>query len=72
MGSGICYTARGLRRRDATCPRRGLACPAAERQIALVFQNNLAYALAQAYVWQPTHCVGTFGEYDMNAVRNWD
>lgn len=41
-------------------------------EIALAFQNNLAYALRQVYVWQPTYYVGTFGEYDMTAVRSWD
>ncbi len=41
-------------------------------QIALAFQNNLAYTLGQVRVWQPTYYVGTFGEYDMNAVRSWE
>jgi len=40
-------------------------------QIALAFQNNLAYTLGQVQVWQATYYVGTFGEYDMNAVRSW-
>ena len=40
--------------------------------IALAFQNNLAYALGQFRVWRPTYHAGTFGEYDMNAVRTWD
>jgi REP element-mobilizing transposase RayT len=40
-------------------------------QIALAFQNNLAYALGQTRVWQANYYVGTFGEYDMNAVRSW-
>lgn len=38
-------------------------------QIALSFQNNLAYALGQVRIWQPTYYVGTFGEYDMHAIR---
>lgn len=38
-------------------------------QIALAFQNNLAYTLGQVRVWQASYYVGTFGEYDMNAVR---
>jgi REP element-mobilizing transposase RayT len=41
-------------------------------QIALAFQNNLAYSLGKTRVWRDTYYVGTFGEYDMNAVRSWD
>ena len=41
-------------------------------QIALAFQNNLAFTLGQVRVWQATYYVGTFGEYDMNAVRSWE
>lgn len=41
-------------------------------QITWAFQNNLAYALGQVRVWQDTYYVGTFGEYDMNAVRMWE
>jgi REP element-mobilizing transposase RayT len=37
--------------------------------IALAFLNNLAYALGQQPVWCFGYYVGTFGEYDMNAVR---
>jgi REP element-mobilizing transposase RayT len=37
--------------------------------IALSFQNNLAYALGQVRIWQATYYVGTFGEYDMAAIR---
>lgn len=37
--------------------------------IALAFQNNLAYALGQVRIWTTTFYVGTFGEYDMWAVR---
>jgi REP element-mobilizing transposase RayT len=40
-------------------------------EIALDFQNNLAYALGQFRVWQSSYYAGTFGEYDMNAVRKW-
>jgi REP element-mobilizing transposase RayT len=40
-------------------------------QIVLAFQNNLAYTLGQVRVWQATYYAGTFGEYDMNAVRTW-
>ena len=38
-------------------------------EIALALQNNLAYALGQVRVWQPTYYAGTFSEYDMGAVR---
>lgn len=38
-------------------------------QIALAFQNNLAYLLWQTRVWRPTYYAGSFGEYDMDAIR---
>jgi REP element-mobilizing transposase RayT len=38
-------------------------------EIALAFQNNLAYALGQVRLWRHTYYVGTFGEYDMRAIR---
>jgi REP element-mobilizing transposase RayT len=38
-------------------------------QIALAMMNNLAYAMGQKPIWQPGYYAGTFGEYDMNAVR---
>ena len=38
-------------------------------ETALAFQNNLAYALGRGRIWQSTFYVGTFGEYNMNAVR---
>jgi REP element-mobilizing transposase RayT len=37
--------------------------------VALAYLNNLAYALGQKPVWEPCYYVGTFGEYDMGAVR---
>jgi len=37
--------------------------------VALAFQNNLAYALGQNAVWKYTYYTGTFGEYDMDAIR---
>jgi REP element-mobilizing transposase RayT len=37
--------------------------------IALAFQNNLAYMLRKGAIWRPGFYVGTFGEYNMNAVR---
>jgi REP element-mobilizing transposase RayT len=39
------------------------------QEIALAFQNNLAYALGQVRVWRHTYYAGTFSEYDMQAVR---
>ena len=39
------------------------------RQIALAFQNNLAFALGQVRIWADTFYAGTFGEYDMWAIR---
>ena len=37
--------------------------------IALAFQNNLAYKLGQCRIWEDNYYVGTFGEYTMRAVR---
>jgi REP element-mobilizing transposase RayT len=37
--------------------------------IALSLLNNLAYAMGQKPVWEFGYYVGSFGEYDMNAVR---
>ena len=39
------------------------------QDIALAFQNNLAYALGQVKHWASTFYAGTFGEYDMWAIR---
>jgi len=39
------------------------------QDIALAFQNNLAFMLGQDRVWEDTYYAGTFGEYDMGAVR---
>lgn len=33
------------------------------------FQNNLAFALGQVRVWQDSFYVGTFGSYNMRAIR---
>ncbi|MCC6509010.1 MAG: transposase, partial [Pirellulaceae bacterium] len=38
-------------------------------EIALGFMNNIAYAFGQKAVFRPSYYVGTFGEYDMGAVR---
>ena len=39
------------------------------QEIALAFQNNLAYALGQVRIWTDSFYVGTFGEYHMGGVR---
>jgi len=39
------------------------------QEIALAFQNNLAYAMGQVRQWACTFYAGTFGEYDMWAIR---
>ena len=38
-------------------------------QIALAFQNNLTYMARKGAMWRPGFYVGTFGEYDMEAIR---
>ena len=38
-------------------------------EIALGFQNNLAYALGQVRFLADTFYAGTFGEYDMRAIQ---
>lgn len=38
-------------------------------EIALAFMNNIAFAFGQKAVFRPSYYVGTFGEYDMGAVR---
>ena len=38
-------------------------------EIALAFQNNLAFVLGQRRVWENTYYVGTFGEYDLKVLR---
>ncbi|MEI8372456.1 MAG: hypothetical protein WCJ35_06430 [Planctomycetota bacterium] len=37
--------------------------------IAIGFQNNLAFAMGQVPIWQEGFYSGTFSEYDMGAVR---
>ncbi len=32
--------------------------------------NNLAFAFGQKAIWVPSYYVGSFGEYDMGAVRD--
>jgi REP element-mobilizing transposase RayT len=39
------------------------------QEIALTFLNNLAYSLGQKALWGFGYYTGTFGEYDMGAVR---
>jgi REP element-mobilizing transposase RayT len=38
-------------------------------EIALGFMNYLAHAFGQKPIWQAGYYVGSFGEYDMGAVR---
>ncbi len=38
-------------------------------EIALAMMNNLAFAFGQNPIWQPGYYTGTFGDYDMGAVR---
>ncbi|MFO7906266.1 MAG: hypothetical protein R6U98_26650 [Pirellulaceae bacterium] len=40
------------------------------QEIALKFLNNTAYALGQCAVWEPCYYAGTFGAYNMNALRH--
>lgn len=37
--------------------------------IALSFMNNTAYAFGQRTLWRPGYYIGSFGEFDMGAVR---
>jgi REP element-mobilizing transposase RayT len=39
------------------------------QDVVLVFQNNLAYAMGRNRIWSDNYYVGTFGVYNMNAVR---
>jgi REP element-mobilizing transposase RayT len=39
------------------------------QEIAVGFQNNLAYLLGQVPIWREGFYVGTFSEYDMGAIR---
>lgn len=39
------------------------------QDVALAFLNNLAFAVGQRPLWECGYYAGTFGEYDMNAVR---
>jgi REP element-mobilizing transposase RayT len=39
-------------------------------EIASSFQNNLAYLLGQKPIWKETFYVGTFGQYNLNAIRH--
>ncbi len=39
------------------------------QDVALAFQNNLAFMLRKGAIWRPGYYVGTFGEYNMNAIR---
>ncbi len=38
------------------------------QEIALSFQNNLAYMLGQKRIWDDGFYAGTFSEYDFGAI----
>lgn len=38
-------------------------------EIALSFMNNLVHMLNMGAIWKPSYYVGTFGEYNMRAIR---
>ena len=40
--------------------------------IALALMNNTAFAMGQVAIWQPSFYVGSFSEYDVNAIRKRD
>jgi REP element-mobilizing transposase RayT len=48
-----------------------VGCNASEspEDVALSYMNNCAYACGMKNVFQPSYYVGTFGEYDLGAVR---
>ena len=37
--------------------------------VALSFMNNLAHMLKLGAIWRPGFYMGTFGEYNMRAIR---
>jgi REP element-mobilizing transposase RayT len=39
-------------------------------EIALCFMNNITYSFGQKWIFRPSYYVGSFGEYDMGAVRH--
>jgi REP element-mobilizing transposase RayT len=39
-------------------------------EIALAYMNNTAYGFGQKSIWRPSYYIGSFGEYDMGAVRS--
>ena len=43
--------------------------PHSPEEVALKFLNNVAYVLGQRMIWEPCYYAGTFGSYNMNAVR---
>jgi REP element-mobilizing transposase RayT len=38
-------------------------------EIALAYQNNIAFALGQKPIWQESYYIGTIGQYAMAAIR---
>lgn len=41
----------------------------APEEVALAYMNNLAFGVGQPALWEPSYYAGTFGEYDMGALR---
>ena len=39
-------------------------------EIVDALQNNLAFALGQARIWEASFYAGTFSEYNMEAIRH--
>lgn len=50
------------------CALRGTVEQSPE-EIALAYMNNLAHLLGDEELWQSSYYVGSFGEYNMNAIR---
>ncbi|MBS0206186.1 MAG: hypothetical protein JSS49_25100 [Planctomycetes bacterium] len=47
----------------------GVPFDATPEGVALSYMNNIAFAHGMTHLFAPSYYVGTFGEYDMNAVR---
>ena len=53
----------------ATSGNQAVTVAESPEEIALAYMNNLAFAHGMRPVYQFGYYVGTFGEYDMAAVR---
>ena len=47
----------------------GVPYEATPEEVAIAYMNNVAFAHGMTALFSPSYYVGTFGEYDMNAVR---